>query len=207
MGESPLFSSRRIILSPRSARRSEPLPPPLTGAASAGETPKATREARPARHGRAAHAACLEPARCAARSRHVRALCCLVASFSLFARRRRHHSPVVLIKAFPSARRAGRLHRKSRRSAAFPHYSRTTPALLPQLSRTTPAVGPHYSRTTPALLPHYSRTAIPKLCAPLWMVSPLRLNKHDYNAIRLSRWLIGGGSAANLKHMCTCARA
>ena len=86
MGESPLFSSRRIILSPRSARRSEPLSPPLTGAASAGATSKATREARPARHGRATHAACLEPARCAARSRRVRALCCLVASFRYFVR-------------------------------------------------------------------------------------------------------------------------
>ena len=81
------------------------------------------------RHTRRAY---LEPARCAARSRHVRALCCLVASFSLFARRRRRHSPVVLIKAFPSARRSGRPHRKSHRSAAeaCPHYSRTTPALL-----------------------------------------------------------------------------
>jgi len=86
VGESPLFSSRRIILSPRSARRSEPLPPPLTGAASAGATSKATREARPARHGRATHAVCLEPAWCAVRSRRVRALCCLVVSFRYFVR-------------------------------------------------------------------------------------------------------------------------
>ena len=84
MGESPLISSRRVVLSPRSARRSEPLPPPLTGAASAGATSNATREARPARRGCATHAACVEPARCAARSRRVCALCCLAASFRCF---------------------------------------------------------------------------------------------------------------------------